>query len=1009
MRRRFTAVLAGVILSATSLVQAWAVLPNRIAAVDDAHRASLPNTVPARLAHAQDLGALPVGQQLSGVTLRFSLSATQQADLAQLLDNLQNPASPQYHQWLTPEEFGARFGLSSSDLSQVKSWLSSQGLVVTEVARSRTWLRVNGTVAQIDRAFGTNMHRVTVDGVTHFANTANVQLPAAIAGVVTAVTGLDDFKPQPRLRRSSVTPNFTSTTSGNHYLAPGDWNTIYNVTPLLSAGINGSGTAAATGSTYAIAVVGQVHVNLTDITAFRSASGLNTSITPTLVLGCSSTTTALGCADPGYPTTACLSANAPSTCFPSSGDLAESDLDLEWAGAIAPAAPIAFVYSSDLFNYSLTYAIDNNTAPIVSISYGACEADFGPASMAAFNQLFEQANAQGQTVVNSSGDSGATTCDGDNSNFPAVLGLSVGYPATSPYVTAVGGTMFNDGSTTGTTNYWNSNGSGTTSNGGSATGYIPELPWNESSSTNLLSAGTGGASAFFAKPAWQTGVGVPADSARDVPDVSFASAAVHDPYLYCSAGFCTSGYRNGSGYLDAAGGTSFATPAFAGALALIEQKLGSRLGNINPALYALAANSSLAVYNDVSSGNNNSPCVLGTVDCTTATGGSIGYSANAGYDLATGWGSMNIANAANNWATVQTTSNGATPSKASTYTYLSTTNTGACTMAIYGSGTTLMENLVSGVQGTLNVTVSVGNGTTSSYASGVTSAVNSNLTPTGTIQFTVDGKVMTGVAPQPLPANGPLTYALDVSGLSGVHKIGAIYSGDTNFAPSSGQLGSVTLPTSGGNVVPTNIDFISGTAKDFAVSPCSSAASSSYGGPSGTIPITITPANGFTGSVTFTVQGFLPGVVSNGAPIGYSFSASPVTITGTTAGTTVLTLYPYQNSNSTSTQPVLHGALRPSGVEMPWYAPAGGGVVLSGLLCLVLPRRRRLGALVAVLLSVAAISAVGCSSSSNSGGGTTTTTTTSTNVAAATGTYVLTVTATSGNISHSTTINYTIQ
>jgi Pro-kumamolisin, activation domain len=971
MRSRFLPSFPVLALTLASVLTpfSYAAPPNRIASIS-ANRTAVPNTVSGRVKHATDLGAAPGSKMLTGVTLRFSMTTAQQSALSQLLSNLQNPSSPQYHQWLTPEQFGAQFGLSSTDIATVSAWLSSQGLKVTEVARSGTFIRASGTVAQVETAFSTSIHTLQSRGDQNISNVSDPKLPSAIANVVTSITGLNDFRAKPRLHH--VKADFTSSSSGDHYVAPGDFYTMYNVTPLLG-GTNVAGTSTWVGSAYNIAVLGQVQVATADITAFRSASGLSTNL-PTLVLDGTS---------PGYPTAACLSAEPPTNCEPSADDLAESDLDLEWSGAVSPSSSIAFVYSEDIFNDSLPYSIDNDTAPIVTISYGLCEADFGPASMASFNQLFQQANAQGQTVINSAGDSGATSCDGDDEDYPAILGLSVSFPASSPYVTAVGGTMFNEGNATGATTYWSAT-NGTTS--GSALSYIPEIPWNESSITNGLGAGGGGASSFFTKPAWQTGAGVPNDGARDVPDVSFNAASIHDPYLYCSAGFCTSGYRDGSttsSPLLVAGGTSFGAPSFAGVLALVEQKLGARIGNANPYIYGLAAlQSSNSVYHDVTSGNNNSQCVPGTPNCTsTAT---EGYTATANYDLATGWGSVNVANMANSWTSATPTGVGA-PTLVSSYTYVSTTSTAAC-----------------GVSGTLALTVTVANGTVGSYATGIVSSQSSTTTPTGMVQLTVDG-VAFGT-PQPLVSGALTNYSLNVGSLTGLHTIGAIYLGDAVYAGSSGQLGTVTSFAEGGNLVVSPIDFVSSTQKDFSLTPCTAGSSAIIGSTGTAISVTIIPANGFTGTVTLSAGAISS--ASNTAPIGYSFSVSPVTISAATGVPTSLTLYAYQNVSNESSQPVVISALHNPMKGLPWYVPASGST-LACVFLLMLPKRRRWGALLALVLSVAAITASGCSNSVSSSGGSTNPTS-PTIVAAPAGIYLVTLTGTSGNLVHTSTVTFTV-
>ncbi len=328
----------------------------------------------------------------------------------------------------------------------------------------------------------------------------------------------------------------------------------------------------------------------------------------------------------------------------STSDLPEAMLDVEWSGATAPNAKILYVNSNDVIGRSLVSAINNNLAPIISISYGDCEVNFGATFLTQLNQLLQQANAQGQTVVGPAGDSGATDCDFET--YPAVDGLAVDFPGSSPFATSAGGSMFNEGSGT----YWNSNSSSSVNNAGSALSYIPEAAWNESSATNGLGAGGGGFSLYFTKPYWQVGSTVPQDFSRDVPDIALNAASNHDGTLYCVAGSCVNGtFRASDGQsLSVVGGTSVATPEFAGVLALVEQKIGSKIGNAGPHLYALA-NSSFytSVFNDITTGNNTSPCTAGTINCPA--GGVLGYTATVGYDLATGWGSINAYNLANDW------------------------------------------------------------------------------------------------------------------------------------------------------------------------------------------------------------------------------------------------------------------------------------------------------------------------------------------------------------------------
>jgi len=315
------------------------------------------------------------------------------------------------------------------------------------------------------------------------------------------------------------------------------------------------------------------------------------------------------------------------------GDLAEADLDLEWSGAVARNASIVYVYSNDVMQ-SVQYAIDQNLAPVISTSYGLCELEMPFSEIATLRAAARQANALGITWFAASGDAGAADCN-DSSH----TGLAVDVPASIPEVTGVGGTTFNEAGGT----YWNAEND---ANRASAISYIPETAWNDSVVDGSPSASGGGASSIFAKPAWQTGVGVPSDNARHVPDVSLTASADHDGYLVYT-----------SGALSVYGGTSVPAPAFAGIAALLNHYLVSSgaqatpgMGNINPNLYALAQ-ASPGVFHDIVSGDN-----IVTVTCSArsrncVSSGPVGYSAAAGYDQATGLGSVDVYQLATLWTT----------------------------------------------------------------------------------------------------------------------------------------------------------------------------------------------------------------------------------------------------------------------------------------------------------------------------------------------------------------------
>ena len=979
--RRLSHLIAPIaFLAATFVPSARAVVQNRIAgSANSGARTPLTGTIAGRAKRATDLGVAPAGKRL-GMSLRFSMTAAQEADLTQLLADQQNPASTSYHQWLTPEQFGARFGLSSADLAKVSAWLTSQGFTITGTARSSDYVTFSGTVAQVQQAFGTSIHSLTVDGEQHVSNMTDPTLPAAVANVVTAITGLNDFIPKPKLRARNSSPIdpsqplYTQTIGGvtSHYISPADLYTIYDFNPLFTAStpINGSGIT--------IAVMGQTFINTSDtlpdpdIAQFRSAAGL-----------------------PAIKLTK-VNANVPEAAF-SAGDVDEAHLDLEWSGAAAPDANLVFVYGFDVFNDSLTYAITNKVAPIITISYGGCESGLGSALVNSLNMLLAKANAQGQTVISSSGDAGATDCDVTGL---ATEGLNVDFPSSSPYATSAGGTMFSGDVNTPAT-YWSSS-NGT--NGGSALSYIPEVPWNETTASAGLTpggtgggAGGGGASAVFSKPAWQTGTGVPNDSSRDVPDISMNAAAMHDGYLVCSEGDgagetpCTNGFLSSNGQPNVFGGTSFVAPTFAGILALVEQKLGTGgLGNIGPTLYGFLNGPTYgSVFHDTTSGNNSVPCTQGTSNCPN--GGSIGYTAGTGYDQASGLGSFDVNQLVTGWAGVVPVGTGGGGVGANI------SNTALTVTSATGSSVCSVSS------GSLALSVAV-------------TGTSSGPTPTGSVQFFVDNVAVAGSSTT--LANGAATYSLVTSTLSsGGHVISATYSGDGTYAGSKGTLlapvslsavvyDGTTPVTVYPNGAIASVDVVSSKLPDFSISAptCGANATVQAGATAAGQTFTITPFNGFTGSVNLTVTN------GDGMAATTSFSVSPVNITTSAGVTTSFVVTASQpTAAAKSIAPGFGPAHRGGSGKMPWYA-AGSGATLAGLCLLMLPRRRRWSALLVALISISALTAVGCGgSSSNSGGsggggggGTTPTTN------AAPGTYTFTVTAISGTLVHSAQISYTV-
>src|SRR3984957_583958 len=681
--------------------------------------------VPRKADPQYDQGRVDPSFQLNEGTLLALPSASQQKALNRLVAEQQDRSSPNYHKWLTPEEYADRFGLSSNDIQKISTWLKSQGLNVVSVARGRNWIVFSGTASQIESALRTEIHSYNVKGEMHFANATPPSIPAGLSGIVTGIRGLDDFRPKPSSIKKSpqaqkVRGNyFDSTFQDPDFIAPGDIATIYNLSTLYTAGFDGTGQR--------LVVVGQTDVMLSDLNDFRSGFGL------TAISGCTTKSDVI---------TACNTSNFryvldgtdPGVSSPNRGDLTEADLDLEWSAATARGAQIIYVNSANVFT-SYYFAIDQDFAPVISMSYGTCE--FNDNTLVNDEIELTKANTFGITFVNSSGDSGSAECDAPldaGSNNLAVGGLAVAYPASSPEVTGVGGTAtpFADF----TSAFW-----GTTNgaNGGTALSYIPETAWNDdvelvniiSGSTPLsvqenpnigIEIGGGGASncsvktadfsscvSGFQQPAWQT-VTIPNQaSVRFSPDVSLLASPNFPGYIYCtqtvelgdsgSGSTCspggTAGITNALALSQPSivGGTSASAPVFAGMVTILNQFLGgSGLGNINPMLYQLAATPSNNVFHHVTSGNNMVNCQAGKpTNFPTAyqcpSSGILGFDASNsdaanGYNLVTGLGSVDADNLANAFNATNTGPNFSISPSSSSITISSPGQSGSATLTV---------------------------------------------------------------------------------------------------------------------------------------------------------------------------------------------------------------------------------------------------------------------------------------------------------------------------------------
>jgi subtilase family serine protease len=640
---------------------------------------------------ANDRGRLPDDSPVDHMLLQLRRAPELESEFAQYIDSLTDKSSPDFRHWMSAVEQGEKYGLAQQDLDAITSWLRSHGFEVGYVYPNGMVIDFSGNAGQIREAFHTEIHALEVRGQRHFANMSDPRIPAALAPAIVGVVSMHNFKPQPMYIRRN--PNYTFACSGElplsstcYPLVPADFQTVYNVTPLLSAGITGKGQT--------VVVVEDTNSYDSDWATYQKKFGL-TSYGGTLTTV--HPNSAGNCTNPG-----------------TNGDDIEADLDVEIVTAFAPGANVEVASCTDgatLATFGGLIAIENlvsagSPPPVISMSYGVCEAINGASANAAFNSAFQSAAAAGVSVFASSGDDGAAGCSeylGYSGVSESGIGIT-GWGGT-PYNVAVGGTDFEDlynsmeGGAPEST-YWNSTNSSTF---GSAKSYIPEIPWNNSCASYLIyniegysapygingfcnsligeidflttAAGSGGPSECakgtanatysyvedtscvgYSKPAWQKGIfGNPADGVRDVPDVSmFASSGVWGHFVV----ICYSDTANGgtpctgapSGWVGV-GGTSAASPAMAAIQALVDEKNGIRAGNPNPTYYSIAESefgasgnsscysvnqgqgSSTCVFYDITQGDNDIPCAYPSssyeADCYDPSG-SQGYAGALG-------------------------------------------------------------------------------------------------------------------------------------------------------------------------------------------------------------------------------------------------------------------------------------------------------------------------------------------------------------------------------------------
>src|SRR6266436_10066378 len=1006
------AVLA--ILSAASTVRAQVesglhARPRITQSINEMDRVALTgNTHPeARLTN--DRGAVANNFAMDHMLLQLKRSPEQEKALQQFIDGLHTKGSPNFHHWLTAQEFGDRFGLAKPDLDAITAWLQSHGFRVNVVYPSGMLIDFSGTAAQVRTALQTEIHYLDVKGEKHVGNISDPRIPAALAPVVVGVVSLHDFRPHTMHKMHRPRPQFTfpDPSGGTSYaLVPADLAKIYNLNPLFSAGISGQGQT--------IVLIEDTDVfNASDWTAFRSTLGLS---------GYTSASFAqVHPASPSGPN----NCGVPGAFAP---DDAEAILDAEWASASAPSAAIemaACANTGSTFGglIALQNLINASTAPpsIISISYGQCETVNGAAANAAYNSTYQQAVAEGVSVFVAAGDSGAAGCD--NSVAEATHGIAVNAFASTPNNVAVGGTDFSDTFSGTNATYWNSS---NTSAFGSATSYIPEIPWNDSCAGALLStylgysltygstslcndplfgslfettvAGGGGPSGCatgtpsasgvvsgscqgWPKPSWQSVLGNPNDGVRDTPDVSlFAADGLWSHfYMFCWSDTAHGGAACGAdpGAWSGAGGTSFSSPIMAGIQALINQNAGGPQGNPASVYYQLAAaeygssgSSSCnsdhgntvannCIFYDVTSGDIDVDCVGpncfladGTVGVLSTSNSSFApaYGTTTGWDFATGIGTINAANLVNNWP-------GSTP----TPSFNLSASPASLTVVQGASGSsTITINALNGFSSTVNLTVAgLPNGVSAVFGTNpATTASLLTLSATGAAAIGTSTVTVTGTSGS-LASTATITFTINPAG-------------------------DYTLSTS-----PSSLSVVQGT--------------------NGASTITVTPQNGFNGSVSLSASGLPSGVTASFNPSSTA-STSTLTLTASSTaivGTVTVTVTGISGSLSHSTTlsltvtPPPNYTLSASPNSLTITQGTTGASTIT-----VTPQNGFNGS---VSLSAAGLpSGVTASFNPSSTASTSTLTLTASGMAT-TGTVTVTVTGSSGSLTKTTTISLTVQ
>lgn len=669
--------------------------------IDEARLVTLAGNTRSEAKTGADLGKVADDLVLDHVLLQVKRPAERELSLQGYIDELHDSASPNFHKWLTADQINEAFGPAKSDIDAITGWLQSQGLTVNAVYPSGLTIDFSGTAGQVQSAFRTEIHKLDVNGATHIANVSDPRVPAALAPAVTGIVSLHDFRPRP-MRRPKAQYSYTSGNVPNQLVVPGDMSTIYNLSPLYAAGITGQGQT--------IAVIEDSNLyRASDWTNFRSKFGLTQYASGTLTTVHPAASNGRSCTDPGYNSDGIeaaldvewASAAAPnaSIVLASCASSATTDgLVMAIQNVVNGSTPpqvMSISYGSceagngSSYNATLNSLYQQAVAEGISVfvssgDSGAAACDFGAAAnhgigVSAFASTPYNVAVGGTDFLDVyQGTASTYWKTANNTYFDSAMTYIPEIPWNDSCAGSLGATYFGYSSGYGPNGFCGSDiakqyqlfttGAAGGGPSGCATG---------AASVNLV---VGGTCQGYAKPSWQGGVpGIPADGVRGIPDVSmFASDGAIWGHYYV---FCFSDSANGGASCSGApsswagaGGTSFGAPILAGIQALVNQKMGAAQGNPNPVYYKLAAGSlGSSVFNSVTQGDITVNC-SGSLNCfgigfegrargTTFQGNGAlssssstytpAFAAAAGWNFATGLGSVNASNLVNNWKSGQ--------------------------------------------------------------------------------------------------------------------------------------------------------------------------------------------------------------------------------------------------------------------------------------------------------------------------------------------------------------------